>query len=91
MSEPDVDQRIEGQGKEPAHTHRATVHAHDHWHVSHHVGEDGQVEHRTFWHTHAHNRAELTHSHDYSRQDEDLHHEREAHVHDHAAPAESPA
>ena len=32
----DVRQRTEGEGKEPEHTHLATEHGHDHWHVSHH-------------------------------------------------------
>ena len=86
-----TEQRTEGQGREPEHTHPATVHRHDHWHVSHHVTDDGRVEHRTYWHTHEHNHTELTHSHDYSQEEEERHHGREAHVHDHAAPTESPA
>ena len=40
-------QRVEGQGTAPEHTHPAVIHNHDHWHVSHHVEENGQVEHRT--------------------------------------------
>ena len=86
-------QRTEGEGRAPEHTHPATVHSHDHWHVSHHhqggLGDD--FEHRASWHTHAHNHSELTHSHDYSREDEERDHAKEAHVHDHAAPTESPA
>ena len=86
-----VTQRTEGEGREPEHTHPPVEHTHDHWHVSHHVTSDGQVEHRVSWHTHAHNHSELTHSHDYRRQEEEEHHAREAHIHDHAAPTESPA
>ena len=89
----DVRQRTEGEGKEPEHTHPATAHSHDPWHVSHHhtggLGDD--YEHRSSWHTHAHNHAPLTHSHDYSREDEERDHAKEAHVHDHTAPTESPA
>ena len=84
-------QRVEGQGRAAEHTHPAVTHSHDHWHVSHHVEADGRVEHRTYWHTHPHNHGELTHSHDYSQDDEERHHAKEAHVHDHTAPMESPA
>jgi hypothetical protein len=51
----------------------------------------GEWEHRTYWHTHDHNHSVMTHSHDYQRTDEETGHDKEAHVHDHAAPAESPA
>ena len=89
----DVRQRTEGEGNEPEHTHPATEHGHDHWHVSHHhtgrLGDD--FEHRASWHTHVHNHAPLTHSHDYSREDEERDHAKEAHIHDHTAPTESPA
>lgn len=81
MAEP---QRTEGEGREPEHTH-------DHWHVSHHVTEAGAVKHRLSWHTHEPNHTELTHSHDYRQEDEERHHAKEAHIHDHAAPMESPA
>lgn len=87
----DVEQRTEGEGDAGTHSHPAIVHNHDHWHVSHHVTDDGQVEHRTSWHTHEHNHSELTHSHDYPREDEAAQHDRDGHVHDHAAPSESPA
>jgi hypothetical protein len=88
-----VAQRIEGEGVEPHHTHEAVMHAHDHYHVSHHHmhGLMGEWEHRTYWHTHEHNHSELTHGHDYRQSDEDLGHAKEAHIHDHAAPADSPA
>ena len=87
-------QYIEGEGKAPSHVHAASVHTHDHYHVSHHhksglaaLGDD--FEHRAYWHTHEHNHAELTHSHDYSQADEDQHHAKEAHIHDHGHPTET--
>jgi hypothetical protein len=91
MSE--VRQRAEGEGREPEHTHPAIEHTHDHWHVSHHHtgGLNDDFAHRASWHTHAHNHAPLTHSHDYSRTDEERDHDKEAHVHDHTAPTDSPA
>lgn len=85
-------ERTEGDGKAGTHTHPAVEHSHDHWHVSHHhtggLGDD--FEHRAWWHTHAHNHNAITHSHDYSQQDEEQHHAKEAHIHDHADPTESP-
>jgi hypothetical protein len=85
-------QRTEGEGRAGEHTHQPTVHAHDHYHISHHTAGDSgdQVEHRVYWHTHEHNHNELTHSHDYSQTDEERHHGREAHIHDHSSPADSP-
>jgi len=86
-------QHTEGTGVQPEHTHNAEVHSHDHYHVSHHhTGElVPEFEHRTYWHTHDHNHNPLTHGHNYSREDEAVYHGKEAHIHDHAAPAESPA
>lgn len=84
-------QRTQGEGREPEHTHSAATHTHDQWHVSHHVNDAGEVEHRGYWHTHEHIYNEPTHSHDHSREDGERHHAREAHIHDHAAPCESPA
>jgi hypothetical protein len=86
-------QRTEGEGKEPRHTHAPITHSHDHYHVSHHHrgGPLGEWEHRTHWHTHEHNHAGMTHSHDYDRDDEEQQHGKEAHIHDHSAPAQSPA
>jgi len=61
--------------------------------VSHHHSDNplNEWEHRTYWHTHDHNHNTLTHSHDFSQDDEKARHGKEAHVHDHAAPTESPA
>ncbi len=86
-------QRTEGRGDQPEHTHPAEQHSHDHYHVSHHHkgGLLGEWDHRTYWHTHMHNHNELTHSHDFSEADEEAQHGKESHVHDHAAPASSPA
>jgi hypothetical protein len=85
-------QQVEGRGTVPAHTHDVRVHTHDHYHVSHHHkgGVMGEFEHRTYWHTHDHNHNELAHSHDYSVEDEEQEHGKEAHIHDHAAPASMP-
>lgn len=86
-------QRTEGEGKVPEHTHEALVHIHDHYHIAHFQsgGILGEWAHRSFWHTHEHNHNVLVHSHDYEREEEDAHHGREAHVHDHASPTRSPA
>lgn len=91
MTTPQIEQIVEGEGREPHHTHPAVVHSHDHYHVSHHhrsgmAGVVGEFEHRAYWHTHIHDHAQLTHSHDYNHADEEEHHGREAHIHDHAAP-----
>ena len=87
----DVPQRTDGEGREGTHTHPATVHEHDHYHVSHHhkAGVVDEWDHRTYWHTHEHNHAELKHSHDYDLQEEMANHAKEAHIHDHMAPAQS--
>jgi len=87
-----VTQRTEGHGKDPEHIHAAQTHGHDHYHVSHHhAGGLTEWQHRTYWHTQDHNHSALTHSHDYDPDDEDWHHGKEAHIHDHANPAHSPA
>jgi hypothetical protein len=69
------------------------MHSHDHFHISHHHSGNplSQWEHRASWHTHAHNHNLLTHSHDYSQEQEETDHGKESHVHDHAAPTQSPA
>lgn len=84
-------QRTEGQGAAGEHTHRAELHTHDHYHVSHHHagGLLSEWEHRTFWHTHDHNHNDLVHSHDYSEEDEREMHAKEAHIHDHSAPTKA--
>ena len=69
------------------------MHAHDHYHISHHHagGMTGEWKHRTYWHTHDHNHGPLSHSHDYKSDDEEREHDKEAHIHDHVAPTKSPA
>ena len=86
-------QWVHGDGKEPEHAHPAQVHSHDHYHITHHhkSGVMGEWDHKTSWHSHEHNHAPLRHSHDGSYEDEVADHDREAHIHDHTAPAESPA
>src|SRR5438874_7404076 len=89
----DPNQYTEGQGKQPEHTHAARTHTHDHYHISHHRSDNplNPWEHREYWHTHQHNHNLLVHSHDHSQQQEEAEHGKESHVHDHAAPAQSPA
>ena len=81
-------QRTEGAGREPEHTHPATIHTHDHFHVTHvHVaGADPEWRHQANWHTHEHDHRVVVHSHDYAKDNEDQHHGRRAHVHDHEHP-----
>jgi hypothetical protein len=87
-----IQQRTEAIGVEPEHTHEPQTHTHDHYHVSHHHGAMlGEFSHRSYWHTHDHNHSLLTHSHDYNQRDEIEGHAKEAHIHDHAAPTQSPA
>jgi hypothetical protein len=65
------------------------LHAHDHYHVSHHHtgGPLGEFEHRTTYHQHEHNHAPVIHGHQkLSEDDERKEHESTAHVHDHNAP-----
>jgi len=77
---------------ENEHSHPATVHAHDHYHVSHHHtgGIMGEFQHRTHYHQHEHNHAPLVHAHKgRSEEDEALDHEETAHTHDHDAPTDA--
>lgn len=80
-------QIVEGQGRATEHGHDAKLHVHDHYHLTHHRGDLlGGWEHRDYWHTHEHNHAGMTHGHDYSIEDEETHHAKEAHIHDHDHP-----
>ena len=72
------------------HHHDAIVHEEKHFHVVHYLPRGEDWNHLTSTHAHEHNHAEVTHVHIPHRDVEGEHH-REAHVHDHAAPAESPA
>ncbi len=91
MAQPAIRQYTEGEGREPEHSHPPVVHTHDHYHVVHYHREDGGFDHREYWHTHEHNHSQLVHSHDFEQGDENDRHGKEAHIHDHAAPAQSPA
>ena len=92
----DRDTNRGGDREHAEHTHAATVHTHEHYHVTH-VRSKGpglffQWDHQEFAHTHEHNHSPLTHSHDdYGQEDEAGRHDERDHVHDHASPAESPA
>ena len=91
MTHAPVTQRVEGD-VEHEHSHPPVVHAHDHYHVSHHHtgGVLGEFEHRTTYHEHEHNHAPLVHAHeDRSTEDEANDHESTAHTHDHDAPTSS--
>jgi len=70
------------------HKHEETVHAHEHRHVTHYLRPGEEWVHMTASHRHQHNHAELSHAHESHRQ-AGKEHEREAHIHDHAAPARS--
>jgi len=75
--------------KAKVHEHVAEVHAHDHWHVTHHhkSGPMGEFEHRSSYHQHEHNHAALVHAHDDRSEDEERsEHDSQAHMHDHNAP-----
>jgi hypothetical protein len=86
-----VPQSVAGVGMEAAHTHAAQLHAHDHYHVSlvHDEPTAGMWAHESTWHTHEHNHSATTHRHDFARSEEDLRHDKRAHIHDHAAPTHS--
>lgn len=74
----------------PEHTHPATVREHVHEHITHYCRPGEDVTHLVATHEHSHNHPELTHEHE-AHGDADKEHLREAHIHDHASPAQSPA
>jgi hypothetical protein len=65
------------------------VHDHEHTHVTHYLRHGDEVEHMTATHSHQHNHPGVTHAHQ-PHEDPAKEHPREVHVHDHAAPTESP-
>jgi hypothetical protein len=68
------------------HTHDATVHDHEHWHVTHNWSATaGTFEHLAAQHSHEHNHTAVEHSH-VAHVDFDDEHAGEAHVHDHDQP-----
>ncbi|HXV92771.1 MAG TPA: hypothetical protein VD813_05695 [Pseudonocardia sp.] len=73
------------------HTHEATVHDHEHWHVTHHWKDGEQTfEHLASRHSHEHDHASITHAHA-PHEDVDHEHAGEAHVHDHDTPVDPTA
>jgi hypothetical protein len=70
------------------HDHKAIVHEHDHWHVTHNWSETaGTFEHLASRHSHVHDHAAISHEH-VPHVDFDSEHPGEAHVHDHDEPVE---
>jgi tRNA U34 2-thiouridine synthase MnmA/TrmU len=72
------------------HHHPAIEHTQKHFHVTHYLHRGEDWAHLQSTHTHAHNHPELEHVH-IPHQDLEKEHRREAHIHDHARPAASPA
>jgi hypothetical protein len=72
------------------HSHDAQVHQHEHTHVTHYLRHGQQWEHLGTSHDHEHNHTAVIHAHQ-PHQDPDKEHGREAHIHDHEQPAQSPA
>lgn len=75
------------------HSHEATTHIHQHYHVTHNHREGleevlGEWEHLTARHDHDHNHSAITHSHA-AHLNAEHEHLGEAHLHDHAHPATS--
>jgi hypothetical protein len=78
MTRPDFEQ----------HSHEATVHDHEHWHVTHNWSETaGTFQHLASKHSHEHDHAGLSHAH-VPHADLDSEHAGEAHVHDHDRPVD---
>jgi hypothetical protein len=71
------------------HDHDATVHSHTHHHVVHYLSHGEDWSHLAASHDHEHNHPAVRHDHE-PHQDPEGEHKREGHIHDHAAPAESP-
>jgi hypothetical protein len=68
------------------HDHDRMVHSHRHYHVTHHVQEEGgSLEHLSSAHEHEHDHAALHHAHA-PHQDVAHEHVAEVHVHDHQQP-----
>jgi hypothetical protein len=78
--------RIEPQ----RHHHDATVHDEKHFHITHYLHRGEDWSHLQATHSHEHNHPEVEHVH-IPHENLEQEHRREAHVHDHARPADSPA
>jgi hypothetical protein len=75
------------------HPHDATVHEHEHSHVTHNRREGpdeimGEWEHLTALHGHEHNHSAIAHRH-LAHEDAQHEHLGEAHIHDHGHPTTS--
>ncbi len=71
------------------HQHEDLKHRHKHYHVTHYLHQGENWGHLLSTHTHDHNHSEVEHVH-IPHKNVENEHRREAHVHDHARPAESP-
>ncbi len=71
------------------HSHRALLHNHEHFHITHHAkeGEVLAIEHLAAIHAHMHNHIGIDHSHG-AHLDEEREHMHEGHIHDHSDPTE---
>jgi hypothetical protein len=72
------------------HSHPEVVHTEKHFHVTHYMPRGENWTHVQSTHTHEHNHPEVEHVH-VRHDDPGEDHHREAHIHDHARPAQSPA
>jgi hypothetical protein len=75
--------------KARGHEHESIKHRHKHFHVTHYLHQGENWGHLLSTHSHDHNHAGVDHVH-IPHRDVEKEHRREAHVHDHARPSESP-
>lgn len=85
----DFDTTMEDLEHRNGHHHDAMEHGHKHFHVTHYLHRGENWGHLLSTHEHQHNHPALEHVH-IPHENVDKEHRREAHVHDHARPAESP-
>jgi hypothetical protein len=71
------------------HAHDAEVHQHEHTHVTHYRQHGREWEHLMATHDHRHNHPGVSHAHA-PHVDPGKEHAREAHIHDHERPDQSP-
>jgi hypothetical protein len=71
------------------HAHDAEVHQHEHTHVTHYLQHGREWEHLMATHDHRHNHPGVSHAHA-PHVDPGKEHAREAHIHDHERPDQSP-
>ena len=75
--------------KTRGHEHEPIKHRHKHFHVTHYLHQGENWGHLLSTHSHDHNHAGVEHVH-IPHRDVEKEHRREAHIHDHARPSESP-